>query len=87
MCEHVLRKTAENVCITFTAGQNALLVTTAEGTVLAEGQMPDCGPNHSEMKARTRISWFYKEKQDCAFPVLFSTRPKQQPHRRMRAQV
>lgn len=54
--------------------KNVILFTTAGGTVLAEGQIPACGPDHSEVKAGPRISWFYR--QTCAgtaFPVLFST--------------
>lgn len=38
-------------------------------TVLAEGQIPDCGPDHSEVKAGPRTSWFYKP--TCAGTVHF----------------
>lgn len=35
---------------------NAVLLTTAAGTVLAAGQTPGCGPDHPEVKAEPRTS-------------------------------
>lgn len=49
--------------------KNVILFTTAGGTVLAEGQIPACGPDHSEVKAGPRTSWFYKK--TCAGAVHF----------------
>lgn len=48
--------------------ENVGLLTTASKTILAAGQIPDWGPEHSEVKAEPRTSSL-----DCAFLVLCST--------------
>lgn len=77
--------TIENLCVTFTAGHavrrpsyNKFPGGNKECSPIHPSRRNcpcskldvNCGPNHSAVEARTRTNWLYKEKWDCAWPVI-----------------